>query len=265
MVGLGLVGPNWKKYMGTTRCECGCGRFVRFAAQTDSARGVMRGWPLRFVCGHNQRGKKLSPDLVARRAEKLRGIPRPESVRQKISAANKGKKRSRLWRYRLGGAWRGKKQPDSMRAARVRGRYGRDPVESPYVSGLFVVFRPKSSRWYCSAVGRPGSATHARVVYEHFYGSVPAGYHVHHKDGRAADLHDDRPENLMLVPAIWNFCYLPVLSRGFGVLEERVTEVYSGLVGVAPEAWLFAEVCAELCVLAKESRKEIERVYSDRS
>lgn len=37
-------------------CECGCGQATRLAPQTDTAKGWVRGQPLRFVTGHNTRG-----------------------------------------------------------------------------------------------------------------------------------------------------------------------------------------------------------------
>lgn len=36
-------------------CECGCGKPTRFALRTSNDRGHIKGQPLRFIHGHNQR------------------------------------------------------------------------------------------------------------------------------------------------------------------------------------------------------------------
>lgn len=58
-------------------CECGCGGMT-FA---------------RFINGHNHRGRKQDPELIEKRIRPLRGRktgkPRPESVRQAVSAGVK--------------------------------------------------------------------------------------------------------------------------------------------------------------------------------
>ena len=41
-------------------CECGCGKQTRIAPQTHARYGWVRGVPLRFVCGHNQRMNKAN-------------------------------------------------------------------------------------------------------------------------------------------------------------------------------------------------------------
>jgi HNH endonuclease len=39
-------------------CECGCGEYTKMAIKTNSKRGWIKGQPLRFINGHNQRGKQ---------------------------------------------------------------------------------------------------------------------------------------------------------------------------------------------------------------
>ena len=44
-----------------------------------------------------------------------------------------------------------------------------------------------------------GQAYEHRLVWERHHGAIPAGYHVHHKNG---DRRDNRLENLELLPAV---------------------------------------------------------------
>src|SRR5438309_473232 len=42
-------------------CECGCGQPTKLASITDKKCGAVRGQPLRYIVGHNRRGKKTDP------------------------------------------------------------------------------------------------------------------------------------------------------------------------------------------------------------
>jgi len=90
---------------------------------------------------------------------------------------------------------------------------------------------------------------HARAVYEHVHGKIPDGLHVHHRDGNASRLEDDRPDNLLLLTPIWNTRFLPVLADGFGISQGVVTQLYCELLEPltnASDQELFAAICAEL-------------------
>jgi hypothetical protein len=65
--------PNWRKEHGervtikppsdfnpTGFCECGCGQKTPIAKQTELRRGHYRGYPIRYIPGHNRRGKAKS-------------------------------------------------------------------------------------------------------------------------------------------------------------------------------------------------------------
>ena len=44
-------------------CECGCGGFAPIARQTETARGAVKGHPIRFINGHNnRRGGRYTTD-----------------------------------------------------------------------------------------------------------------------------------------------------------------------------------------------------------
>jgi hypothetical protein len=62
-------------------CECGCGAIPpprKYPSLT-----------LRFVPGHQNRGRKPSPESNAKRAAKLRGRPRPEYLKRQWSEHHK--------------------------------------------------------------------------------------------------------------------------------------------------------------------------------
>jgi len=87
---------------------------------------------------------------------------------------------------------------------------------------------------------------HARVVYEHHYGAIPDGVHVHHRDGKSTELHDDRPDNLLLLDPNWNRRLIPVLAEGFNTTQGHVTDAYVRLRSTVSESELFAAICREL-------------------
>lgn len=90
---------------------------------------------------------------------------------------------------------------------------------------------------------------HARAVYEYFYGAIPEGVQVHHRDGKAHRLEDDRPENLLLLTPIWNRKFIPALADGFGVGQGVVTQIYCELFEAfadASDQELFAALCVQL-------------------
>ena len=43
--------------MSNKLCECGCGKNAPIAKATVNKRGWKKGEPVRFICGHNNRGK----------------------------------------------------------------------------------------------------------------------------------------------------------------------------------------------------------------
>jgi len=47
-------------------CECGCGHAAPIAERNWHKKGIKKGQPMRFICGHHRRGKKQS------RAEKIK-------------------------------------------------------------------------------------------------------------------------------------------------------------------------------------------------
>lgn len=183
-------------------CECGCGQPAPVATRNWHSKGIKKGQPLRFVCGHHRRGK-------------------PQSREEKL-------KRVRKW--------------------------GVDNCEiSPYLPGNKTIrYSAPQKRWYCST-GKGGSkGPHARLVYEHYYGKIPDGFVVHHKNGSAEKVEDDRPDNLMLVSKIWNLHYFPWLAKGFGIPESEVTKCYIKAVGSCPQKDVFKEICRMLVRICDE-------------
>lgn len=44
-------------------CQCGCGGLAPVATYTNRARGVVRGQPVRYIKGHNAKGRKKGNDI----------------------------------------------------------------------------------------------------------------------------------------------------------------------------------------------------------
>lgn len=45
-------------------CECGCGDYTKIAFETNTKRGWIKGQPLRFLNGHNQRTQKRERNQI---------------------------------------------------------------------------------------------------------------------------------------------------------------------------------------------------------
>lgn len=183
-------------------CECGCGQPAPIATRNWHKKGIKKGQPLRFVCGHHRRGKEQSRD------EKI--------------------KRVKKWGVK-------------------------EVAISPYLPGHVVIrYHDEQQRWYCRggkrANGGLSSKPHARAVYEHYFGPVPKDHHVHHKSGSATKIEDDRPDNLMIMPKLWNWKLLPLIACYFGVEEAIATKCYITAVreGCKTDQELFRRICSLL-------------------
>jgi hypothetical protein len=81
-------------------CECGCGQPTKLADQTDTAIGHVRGMPIRFIDGHQQRKPVIKTYRVARgernkrlhrlRAERALGKPLPPGAQVHHADGTKG-------------------------------------------------------------------------------------------------------------------------------------------------------------------------------
>lgn len=187
---------NDTKFQDIKLCECGCGQPAPIATRNWHKKGIAKGQPLRFICGHHRRGKQQSKE------EKL--------------------KRVKSW---------------GVENAEI----------SPFLPDLRIVrYYSKQKRWYCTVNGKNSKKPHARAVYEHYHGEVPAGMVVHHKSGSAENIEDDHPSNLMLLPHKWNWRHLPCLSEGFEVPENLVTQFYCESATEFSGSDLFRSVCKKL-------------------
>ncbi len=79
-------------------CQCGCGELAPIATQTRSNLGHITGQPIKFINGHNARGRKLS-----------------QAQRKSISARSSGA-RNHWWKddevgYRAAHTWVNKQNP----------------------------------------------------------------------------------------------------------------------------------------------------------
>jgi hypothetical protein len=90
-------------------CECGCGQPAPLAAKTGARLGHLQGQPVRFICGHATRGRRLTGDHRAKISASLRGHPVTASTRAKIAATKRGRvKHTVESRQRISVARRGK-------------------------------------------------------------------------------------------------------------------------------------------------------------
>lgn len=68
-------------------CECGCGQPTKIAAAANKRLGHVKGQPLRFVNGHNARGKQKSPETRAKMA--AYALARPTEHHERLVAARR--------------------------------------------------------------------------------------------------------------------------------------------------------------------------------
>ncbi len=213
-------------------CACGCGGEVRVWKNNRTSS---------FLRGHHMRNREYQ-------------IPPSEKhyckcgCGREINPLPSGHIRDYIWNHHT----KGVVFTMEKRIKRVKDRWRRDPIFSPYIPDTFISCKGKKGkdkRWFACVRenNKSTSVLHARAVYEHYFGDIPEGYVVHHKDGKHSEITDDRPENLMPLPDEWNLRFFPVLAKGFGIPEETVTETYLSIFDktLTKEA-LFAKLCSAL-------------------
>lgn len=70
-------------------CECGCGQATAICAYTLRKKGYIKGEPLRFVRGHQNRGRRWTEGQGAAFRKSMTGRKPPPEVGRKISATLK--------------------------------------------------------------------------------------------------------------------------------------------------------------------------------
>jgi hypothetical protein len=218
-------------------CECGCG-------------GEIKTWHngriSPFLRGHHMRKKGWTPPPTGKHYCKC-GCG-TEILPLKSGFVNK---------YIKGHHLKGADLSIEYRIERTRNRWGREPILSPYLKNVFVSYDNKIQRW-TACTKSPNKkwkmSMHANAVYKEYFGNIPKGYVVHHKDGKHHSLHDDRPDNLMLLLDEWNLRFFPVLAKGFGVEEEVVTNCY---VSIMDENLSKEEEFSRLCTMLIEETRRI--------
>jgi ribosomal protein L40E len=71
----------------TGLCECGCGEAAPIARMTRKSRGHVKGQPVRFILGHRNRGREVSPQTRAKISASTLGRKVSDETRAKLSAA----------------------------------------------------------------------------------------------------------------------------------------------------------------------------------
>ena len=150
-------------------CECGCGGLAPLAVQTVRKRGYVKGQPMRFIRGHQAW-------LVG---EILRGIPRTEDVRRKISEHHKAAGIRPSFEASSKGA-KGKFREQS-------GSWRGGTTISP--NGYRWIYRPEQLRAHSNGY----VYEHIIVAEEKLGRSLLPGERVHHCDG---DRLNNAPDNL---------------------------------------------------------------------
>lgn len=71
-------------------CECGCGQPTPLAKANCRKRGHKKGEPVRFVSGHQNRGRRLTPEQSRSRSQRMEGHSVSAETRRRISEILKG-------------------------------------------------------------------------------------------------------------------------------------------------------------------------------
>jgi hypothetical protein len=217
-------------------CACGCGGEVTIWKNGRSSP---------FLRGHHMRKQGYTPQPTGPHYCKC-------GCGKEVTVWVNG----RHSQYIKGHHLKGTRLSLEYRIERTRNRWKREPTLSPYLKDTFVSYNKKMKRWAACTKwldGKHSGIMHANAVYQEHFGEIPKGYVVHHKNGKHHSLHDDRPENLMLLPDEWNLRFFPVLAKGFGVEEEIVTNCYLTVMNEKiDEKEMFAKLCATLIKYKKE-------------
>lgn len=89
-------------------CQCGCGQPAPVAPKSCRRRGYVKGQPYRFIRGHQQRGRPLSPEHRAKIADAKRGRPVSDEQRARLASYNRNRVTSEETRRRMSEARRGR-------------------------------------------------------------------------------------------------------------------------------------------------------------
>jgi hypothetical protein len=190
----------------TKICTCGC--------DTEFTTSEKRS---KYMIGHVWRGKSHSKETKEKLSKIRMGTKASEETKRKIGAASALLVRTKEHRENISRSQKGHVD------------------YSPFIPGQLVSLNSKHDRWYCniraknSRTGKPMTMTHAKAVYEHHYGPVSEGYHVHHINGQHEKLTDDNIGNLMLLTREWNSIFMPTLAKMYSVPEADVTREYIAL------------------------------------
>lgn len=190
-------------------CECGCGGEVKtWKNQRTSG----------FLRGHHMKCKKSDKSFSATKHYCQCGCG------TEIKPLPSGHVNKFIHNHHIKGC----KYDLQTRISRFKKTTGKDPIISPYLPETFIRQDKKTKRWHVCIIedGKSRNSLHAHEVYKHYFGEIPKGYVVHHKNGKYQKISDDRPDNLMLLLDEWNLRVFPVLAKGFNVPEEIITNEY---------------------------------------
>jgi len=163
-------------------CECGCGQPTNILKATNNKRGTKQGDFARFVSGHQNRGRKQTPEHIAAKSLARRGHPVSEETRRKISKHHKeaGIHPPIEYQFQLGIS-RGKREANSSWKGGIS-----------WVNGYRCVYLPKHPRAHPNG-----------YVYEHIViaeaelgRSLDDNEVVHHVDGNKRN---NTPENIRVL------------------------------------------------------------------
>lgn len=158
-------------------CQCGCGSETPVATRNKVARGYVKGEPIRFIAGHQNRRPTWQRDSALqalRERWRVAGIRYGDCLcgcgeRTNIASrtnATLGHITGEPYPYRVGH----KKDADRYR---IEDRGYQTPC------WIWQKWTGQNGYGYVKRAGEQILAH--RLAYEEIYGPIPAGYHVHHR------------------------------------------------------------------------------------
>ena len=163
-------------------CECGCGQETGFVRFNDHKRGRVAGTPLRFVPGHQSRGRKWDEGQKSKFVASMTGRQLSEQTRLRIAAS-----------HRAAGI---RPPADAALSANLRRPSGPESLAwkggTSWVNGYKVVFRPDHPRSHAN-----GYVYEHILIAEETLGRPLSEMEVVHHDDR--DKRNNSPENLIVM------------------------------------------------------------------
>jgi len=140
-------------------CSCGCGGELSIAKYSSKHKGWIKGQPVRYIHGHNNKGKKFSEEHKRKISESNKGKIMPESFRKAVSERMKGNIPSEKTRKKLSEA--GKNQVFSLERRKKISEALKGPKNHMHGKKMPLETRKKISK---ALKGKPKSKEHIKAL-----------------------------------------------------------------------------------------------------